>query len=93
MSSIIKELKKKRNFIDEQNSQIINKLTEDCIKTIKAVNGNGMTKYLYIIPFMIPGFPIYDINRISPYVNNKLKKKGFKTFFTKPNKILVSWDE
>lgn len=89
--NLIKDLKKERGYTLDQTKDIHKTLTDKCIDTVKILNGNGLTEYLYETPMMIFGYPIFDVVELSILVNKSLKKKGFKTFFVKPNKIFISW--
>ena len=88
---LIVELKKQRNFIDNQNKQIIKKILEVCIVSIKNINLTGTTEYVYEVPAFIIGFPLYDISGVTGLVSLELKRKGFKTTFIHPNKIHILW--
>jgi hypothetical protein len=45
----------------------------------------------YIIPPMIFGYPLYDINSCTLYVVEKLVENGFNVVYTHPNLLLISW--
>ena len=45
----------------------------------------------YSIPEFIIGLPMYSLIECKEYIENKLKKNGFKIEFFEPNIILVTW--
>lgn len=45
----------------------------------------------YIIPPIIFGYPLYDINSCTLYVVEKLVENGFNVVYTHPNLLLISW--
>ena len=51
----------------------------------------GNTNYIYQVPLLLVGFPVYDINIISVAVYKKLKTKGFETLLMEKNRIYISW--
>ena len=91
MSDIIKELKKEREFFSVNNQHIIDHIYDLCIKHIKFLNSMGNTNYIYQVPLLLVGFPVYDINIISVAVYKKLKTKGFETLLMEKNRIYISW--
>lgn len=90
-NSLINELKKERNKKDLLKESIVDDILEQCLNNIKMINTANKTKCLYNVPLFLNKYPIYDINIISYEVNKKLKKKGFKTLYIKPNNIYISW--
>ena len=89
-NNLINELKKTRQSNDI-SKHITYKLVENCLNTIKLINKNGVTSYIYEIPPFLVGFPCYDMILSTDLVNTSLKKKGFKTIYIKPNKIFIKW--
>lgn len=45
----------------------------------------------YSIPEFIIGLPMYSLKECKEYIENNLKKNGFKIEFFEPNIILVTW--
>ena len=45
----------------------------------------------YVIPQMVYGYPLYDINSCILYLVEKLVDNGFKVLYTHPNLLLISW--
>ena len=59
-------------------------------KIIKASERNLYYTY-YQIPQILIGFPTFSIKDCYKYIDNKLKKDGFKTDEYINNIILISW--
>ena len=93
MSEFLNELKEKRNYIDTQLNDIAHSITNMCINSIKLINTNGVTNFIYEVPPFLIGYPLYNIKHVSYSVNKKLKKLGLNTVFFKPNKIYISWEK
>lgn len=89
--TIIDELKKDRETISNYQDDIVSIILDKCIQAIKVINSSSRTEFIYDVPMMITGYPLYDLSSISCIVNNKLKKKGFKTIYIQPNKIYINW--
>ena len=52
---------------------------------------NGINNCWFVIPSLIWGYSIYDINECSEYVVKKLKEEGFDVELYLPNIIYISW--
>jgi hypothetical protein len=91
MSDIIKQLKKERERDNVDIDSLVKKIYDDCLKAIKFKNKNGVTNMLYLTPYLFTGFPLYDVELVSVKLNKYLKKQGFRTTYSPPNKICISW--
>ncbi len=91
MSDLLKELKKERDFLNSNNQDIVNHVYNLCIKHIKFLNSLGNTNYIYEVPVILVGFPLYDLKTVSLSVFKKLKKAGFEVFIPSLGKIYISW--
>ena len=60
------------------------------IKTIAKKPKNN-TFCFYIVPNILFGIPLYDVNECIIYLVNCLIKNGFKVIYTHPNLIYISW--
>jgi hypothetical protein len=60
------------------------------IKTISKKPKNNMFCF-YIVPNIIFGVPLYDVNECIIYIVNCLIKNGFNVVYTHPNLIYISW--
>ena len=45
----------------------------------------------YLIPEILIGLPKYDVQTCTSYVIEKLNENGFKTKYTHPNLLFISW--
>ena len=46
---------------------------------------------MYVVPDIILGMPLYNINECVLYIQNILKDKGFESAYAEPNIILIFW--
>lgn len=90
-SNFINELSKERNTVTKYNNEILDNITDLCVKNIKLLNNRGTTEFIYEVPTFLLGYPLYDIDDMSHSVNKKLKKLGLYTIYNKPNQIYISW--
>ena len=92
-SSFLDELEKDRESskFTKIYSEITNNIVDSCVSNIKSLNKLGKTEYTFEIPYILVGYPLYDISEVSLSVNKYLKKKGLKTIFIEPNKIYITW--
>jgi len=90
-SEFIDELEKSRTYITTQNNDIVNALYKNCLKYIKQVNLTGTREYIFEVPAIMSGYPVYDLVSVSGKVNLKLKRAGLKTSFIHPNNIYIRW--
>jgi tyrosine-protein phosphatase YwqE len=88
---IISELKQERQKDETDINNLVKKIYEECLKMIKFKNRNGITDMVYETPYIFPGYPLYDVQIVSVKLNKHLKKQGFKTTYSPPNKIFISW--
>ncbi len=63
-----------------------------CHLQIKKTSINTNDCYcFYVIPQMVIGYPLYDINACTLYVVEKLVENGFNVVYTHPSLLLISW--
>lgn len=89
--SIIKQLKLERERDDTDIDKLVKKIYDECLKMIRFKNRNGITDMVYETPYIFAGFPLYDVELVSVKLNKYLKKQGFKTTYSRPNKIYITW--
>ena len=77
---LIKDLKNKKKAI---NKEIYRYLYEITKKTILLYLSNNKTECIYIIPYIILGYPKYDINKIYKYIIKKIQKHNILIIFIK----------
>lgn len=76
---IIEQLKRERVKKDTTIEDLVKKLYEGLLRTIRFKNKNNITHMIYNVPPIIMGFPLYDIEKVTYKLSIFLKKKGFKT--------------
>ncbi len=60
------------------------------IKTV-SLKPKGNTFCFYVVPNIIFGIPIYNLNECIVYIVQSLIKNGFYVVYTHPNLIYISW--
>jgi hypothetical protein len=89
----INELKKVQNEKKENRKKVFIIVLEKCIKRIKYINKNSnSTSCCYVIPKLIVGQPLFNIDKCSGFLLEELNTLGFITNFIKPDRINISWD-
>lgn len=84
---LIKEQKER----DERKKITFNKVFLKIEKKIILASAANYYYCWYSIPEFIIGLPMYSIIECKEYIENNLKKNGFKIEFFEPNIILVTW--
>jgi len=84
-------IKRKKDLCNNKTFDII--LDKCHIKIKKIANAGGM-KLFYEIPFIILGYPLYNIDICIEYIIKCLKKSGLFVYrLTNVNNIIyISWD-
>jgi hypothetical protein len=84
---LIKEQKER----DERKKITFNKVFSKIEKKIILASAANYYYCWYSIPEFIIGLPMYSLLECKEYIENNLKKNGFKIEFFEPNIILVTW--
>jgi hypothetical protein len=87
---IIDELKKARVKKNTSLNNLIDKLYDELLRSIKFKNKNNITHMVYNVPPIFIGFPLYDTEEVTYKLSNFLKKKGFKTTVNGRD-MYISW--
>jgi hypothetical protein len=77
---------------EDKKFQTFEKLLNMCYN--KIINTNKTSSDLscsFIVPRMVFGLPLFDINECIKYIMTKLTEKGFEVHLAIPNKLLISW--
>lgn len=77
---------------EDKKYQTFDKLLNMCYN--KIINTNKSSSDLscsFIVPRMVFGLPLFDINECIKYIMTKLTEKGFEVHLAIPNKLLISW--
>jgi len=61
------------------------------IKMTSRVQG-GQTFTMYLVPEVMLGQPLYNVEQCISYVVTSLTKNGFHVRYTHPNLLLISWE-
>tara|TARA_B100000575_G_scaffold268513_2_gene247488 strand:- start:947 stop:1231 length:285 start_codon:yes stop_codon:yes gene_type:complete len=85
---LIKDLKNKKKTINKEIYRYLYDLTK---KTILLYLSNNKTECIYTIPYIILGYPKYNINKVSKYIIKKIKKHNILIIFIKPNYLYINW--
>lgn len=89
----ISELHKERNDRIERKKKIYDKVLQKCHHRIKlAAKQNPYDCMCYfIIPKVIYGIPLYNLEECINYLYKNLNENGFKLYYTHPNFLIISW--
>jgi hypothetical protein len=93
MNFNINDLKKIQNDKNENRKKVFIIVLEQCIKRIKYINKNSnATDFWYIVPKIIVGQPLFNIEKCCEFLLEELNILGFKTTFISPDRINISWN-
>ena len=89
----IDELNKINEDRHKRRLEIYDKVLKKCHERIKTVahSPKGGTFCFYVVPSILFGVPIYDINTCIVYMVQHLIKNGFEVSYTHPNLLYISW--
>lgn len=90
-NNFLNELKQQRETITKQDQEIVDHIFQTCLNHVKFLNINGNNECIYEVPFMVIGYPLYDIIEITRKISKKLKKTGLTVVYLQHNKIYISW--
>lgn len=77
-----KQMKKKKTY---------NKILLRVMRLMKETAEKGKNMCMFVVPGIILGMPIYDVNECILYIQDILKEKGFESAKAEPNIILIFW--
>ena len=92
MKDFLEELKQERYQLKEKEIEIYEKVLLICLNQIRFVNSSGRTNCSFDIPFIVAGYPLFDIAACGLYITKKLKRKSLKATFVAPKAIIISWN-
>ncbi len=90
----IAELYTLKNKKEEIKTRTFNIILEQCHKKIKTIASQGGLSVFFEIPFVMLGYPLYDINECIEYIVEALRKNGLLVqVLSNPNfnTIYISW--
>jgi len=88
----INKLRNEVELREQKKIKIFDKILELCYQRILNSNQkNDDYNCTYIVPNVVFGLPLYDVNDCVSFVINKLIEKGFNVVFAFPTTIHISW--
>lgn len=87
---LFNELKNNRKK-DDFTYQVKDMLYKDCVGYIKTMNNVNVTECVYTVPMFMIGYPIYNVEEVTKYIGNKLKREKIKVKFLSEKEIFVKW--
>lgn len=90
----ISELYSMKTKKDKIKIETFNVILGKCHSKIKTIAGQGGMNIFFEIPFVLLGFPLYDINECIEYIVDALRKNGLLVqILPHPNynTIYISW--
>ena len=77
-----KQMKKKKTY---------NKILLRVMRLMKETAEKGKNMCMFVVPEIILGMPVYDVNECILYIQDILKEKDFESAKAEPNIILIFW--
>jgi len=90
----LSELYQLKNKKDKIKTNTYNVILEKCHSKIKRIAEHGGMNIFFQVPFVMIGYPLYDINDCIDYIVKALRKNGLLVqIMSKPNNntIYISW--
>jgi len=92
LSLNINKLRSEVEAREQRKTKIYDKILELCNNKILSSNQkNDDYSCTYIVPNVVFGLPLYDVNECVKYIMDKLVDKGFDIYFAFPTTIHISW--
>jgi len=93
MSAVsINKLRSEVGDREQRKIKIFDKVLDLCYS--KILNNNKTSddySCTYIVPNVVFGLPLYNVNDCTKYIMDKLVEKGFEVFFALPTTLHISW--
>ena len=89
----IDELNRINTTREKNKLDIYEKVLKKCHERIKTISKKPKNNQFcfYVVPNILYGIPLYDVNMCILYLVNSLSKNGFYVSYTHPNLIFISW--
>ena len=89
----INELHKINEERQKFRISVYDKVLKKCHERIKFVSKTpqGSNFCFYVVPNIVYGVPIYNVNACVVYIVSALIKNGFYVAYTHPNLLYISW--
>ena len=92
LSINITKLRNEVELREQKKIKIFDKILDLCYQRILNSNKkNDDYSCTYIVPNVVFGLPLYDVNDCVTFIINKLIEKGFNVVFAFPTTIHISW--
>jgi len=92
LSININKLRNEVELREQKKHKIFDKILELCYNRILNSNQkNDDYSCTYIVPNVVFGLPLYDVNDCVTFIINKLIDKGFDVVYAFPTTIHISW--
>ena len=92
MSLTIKELHKIEDKKNKIKKDTYTHLYEDCCRKIRSAASLNEKQIFLKIPRYIFGYPTFDVEKASMYINRQLVNGGFHVIQISSDELYVSWD-
>lgn len=83
-----------QSLYDEKQSKkkkLYDKILMRAITVMKESAQLGKNMCMYVVPELVLGMPVYNVEECVLYISDNLKSKGFETVFAKPNVVFIFW--
>ena len=92
LSININKLRNDVELREQKKHKVFDKILELCYNRILNSNQkNDDYSCTYIVPNVVFGLPLYDVNDCVTFIVNKLIEKGFDVVYAYPTTIHISW--
>lgn len=88
----LKDLQKFHEKKEKIKKESYRKILKACHKKILLVSKTGAYNCWYVIPEVVFGLPVYEIEECSKYIFKKLDKNGLGVEYYQPNFLYICWD-
>jgi hypothetical protein len=87
----ISKLKKIQQDKANLKYKAFNQILKMCHNKINAIGMSAINYCWFLIPNLLWGYSVYDIEECGEYIEEKLKENGFNVEYYKPNILYISW--
>jgi hypothetical protein len=88
----INKLHKEVEERENRKYKIFDKVLDICYQKILNTNQTNNNYYCsFIVPNMVFGLPLYNVNECCSYIIDKIIEKGFDVYLAHPTTLHISW--
>lgn len=91
MDITIKDIQTIYDKKQTKKQEYYDKIMIKIIELMKKTAEEGKNMCMYVVPNIILGMPIYNINECMFYLLSNLKQNGFECTYALPNIIMIFW--